>query len=1101
MNTVGRWFFLCFLIGVTCLLGFSYLVQSHLTDYFRQEKQQLMLAQAGLVDSQIQDLIQQEIQELGIWTSHPLVFEFAKKQVANTQEKNSVNVSISEMHYFAFLIENGVLADPSYQNSYLFSPDGELIWSAEGTKDDYLFNHPGFDDWLHQMQQGFAGGLIVTSKPVQAQHTEFDYSVSSYFGVPLIEQGKIIAVLTLSLNVKPRFLNILKNARLSADSNVVLFDKYNQEILSLEFDTLTTSVIHRNLVDATGNPEKIFEIKDKMFARQWNNKFHYGVVLSTPKASINESLEKIQSGIAIIVFFAVAVMLALLLVITVSKNKLKAKQLNILRHRTRLLHVQDLSQVACIELTLYEQKLIWHSGFEFIYALFPDEVNSPASLFSKLPSSTKDEFFVLLNKIKKYHQNEEMEFYYEMDDGEKKYLSVKFFPQVLDENQTILVLISDITSQKLQQKAAIEKEKEYRDLIIQSAHDGIISVDLAGYVTLYNQASLNMLGYSEQELKQTPIQSLLFETENASNSKIKQISGTAKAWFACQDGSRLPVDCRVSSIVQNGEVVGFVYLFRDISDQIEFENKLKASEQRFRRVIEGTSDATFDWDMVHNHLHWNARYWEILGYEKEHAQLLAKQDNHKWDNAIHKSDVDRFINLVQAHLVYGDPFDLEFRAVRLDQTEVWLRARGQAIKEADKFVYLSGTISDISQIKQAEHEKTVLESQLRHAQKMEAIGQLTGGIAHDFNNILASILGYAELVSDTIDMGRADRVPPYLEQIIQSGERARDLIKQMMVFSRKDTQRLKDISAEKLMSETKAIIRPLIPSSIDMIFINKADALLTVDPVQFQQLLINLAINAKDAVSDKGWIKVESEIVNQQIVTCSSCHENAIQDYLRIKVSDNGKGISADNLKKIFDPYFTSKGLGEGTGMGLSIVHGIVHQLGGHIQVESEPMKGSCFELFLPFKPLKYVVKTNDSSFSKDYPEVVHSQSNIFIIDDEEAIAKLIAKKLTLKGYQAQFLCDSEQAYQYLANTKDKVDLIITDQTMPNLSGLELAKKLFAKGINLPVILCTGYSANVNEVTARAAGIYAYLEKPIKFSQLEVLIERALAENSENLQN
>ncbi|GEM_PF-2373247 len=1090
MNTVGRWFFICFLIGVTCLLGFAYLIQSHLTDYFRQEKQQLMLAQASLVDSQIKDFMQQELQELNTWSGHPLVFEFAKKQVAQQQPKDLNDISISEMHYFAFLIENGVLADPNYLNSFLFDTQGQLLWSAEGMSDETLLAHPGFPSWIDKMQRGLSASLLVT--PEGASKNEFsDDSVSIYFGTPLIENGQVIALLTISLNAKPRLLNVIKSARFSNESNLLLFDRYHQRITALEFDAVAESAIHRNLSGASDQSSRIFQLKDNMVARLWSDEQQVGIVISTPNASINQSLEKIQTGIAIIVFLAIAVMVALLLVITISKNKLRSKQLNIMRHRTRLLHVQDLAQVACVELTLHDQKMIWHSGFEFIYAFFPNETNSPTSLFNKLPSAVQTEYLDVLKRARIQRSKEEMELHYPFANGDEKYLSVQFFPQITDENKTILILISDITSQKQQHKAALEKEKEYRDLIIQSAHDGIVSVDLEGHVTLFNQACINMLGWEEKQLTSQPIQKLMYATENASRSRLMQISGTAKIWLACQDGRRLPVDCRVSPIMQNGESVGAVYLFRDISGQIEFENKLKASEQRFRRVIEGTSDATFDWDMVNNKLHWNTRFWEILGYEAEHAKLLSRQGEHNWQSAIHPDDVDKFIDAVQAHLIYGNLFDLEYRAIRVDKQEVWLRARGQAIKEHDKFVYLSGTISDVSKLKAAQQEKSALETQLRHAQKMEAIGQLTGGIAHDFNNILASILGYAELASDTIDMGKTERIPPYLEQIMQSGERARDLIKQMMVFSRKDTQTLKQINIQSLLDETEAIIRPLIPASIEIKFNNQADVLLKVDPVQFQQLLINLAVNARDAMQDKGKLEISCELTDDLGGSCSSCHEYFVTDYLKIAIEDNGKGISPEHLKKIFDPYFTSKGLGEGTGMGLSIVHGIVHQLGGHVRVESQLDQGTRFELFLPYEDSESSLQNQRECHEKPDTEL-KTDFRIFIIDDEVAIAKLIAQKLAIKGYRTEYSGNSLLALEHLLLSSGDYDLIITDQTMPELSGLELAQHLFKKQINIPVILCTGYSETVTESVALDAGIYAYLEKPIQFSHLESLIEAAL---------
>lgn len=1094
MNTVGRWFFLCFLIGVSFLLGFAYVIQSHLTEYFKQEKQQLMVAQVGLAESQIQDLLQQELQELGIWSAHPLVLEFAKKQVKSKMSGDGNVVSISEMNYFAFLIENGVLADPNYIDSFLFDADGVFIWGAEGQSADNISNTQGYHNWLNRIQDGLSAALFV--EPVNKSPTT-NAVVPILFGVPLIDDGQVIAILAIELDAKPRLLNILKNAWLSSQSNVSLYNQFGVDILSLENSILDSELVLADLLENLDAQTSIFQSSANMFAWRWNKNQSIGVLLRISNQSINQSLHKIQMGIVVLVFVAISVLVALLLVIVVSRGKLKYEQINVERHRTRLLHVQDLSHVACLEVTLPAKEIIWSSGFEFIYDLFPGEKNSPYSLLNKLSLEAQAQYFDCLLKVRTDHVEQEIEFFYEFPNNNPKYLLVKFFPQVDEDNRTVLVLISDITGQKLKQKEAIQKEKEYRDLIIQSAHDGILSVDLSGKVTLFNQACVNLLGYQEENLKRMPIHQLVYASENAANTKIMQISGSTKVWLACQDGRRLPVDLRVSPIIQNGQAVGAVYLFRDISEQIEFEKKLTASEQRFRRVIEGTSDATFDWDMVNNQLHWNSRYWEMLGYTKAQAKINSTQDEHTWQEAIHQDDLDNFISAIQAHLIFGNLLDVEYRAIRADKKQIWLRARGQAVKENGRFLYLSGTISDISQMKQAEHEKTMLETQLRHSQKMEAIGQLTGGIAHDFNNILASILGYAELSSDMLELNKTDRVQPYLEQIIQSGERARDLIKQMMVFSRKETQVLKKVAITELLDEAKSIVRPIIPSSIDVELIHNASVNLQVDPVQFQQLLINLAINARDAMPAKGKLSIISDISMNQGVTCSSCHEYFSQTFVKISVQDTGSGIDPETLKKIFDPYFTSKGLGEGTGMGLSIVHGIVHQLGGHISVSSVLGEGTQFDVYLPFELHD---SNNEQLALADKP--LASQQNpaqaeykIYIVDDEISIAQLIVQKLKIKGYQAEYTTDSQQALTHLLAHQSEYDLLITDQTMPKMTGVELVQALFSNQIKMPVILCTGYSENVNEESAKTLGIYEYLEKPIQFDRLEQAIGDALKEN------
>ncbi|EWH10026.1 PAS/PAC sensor hybrid histidine kinase [Catenovulum agarivorans DS-2] len=1098
MNKAGRWFFASFVVGATGLLVLAFIIQSHLVQYFQAEKQQNLTAQVELAYSQVQELINLELAELSVWTEHPLVVEFAKQQLEVSDQQTTVP-SLREMDYLALLIENGVLSDVNYHNTYIFSPSGQQVWQAETTISPIQIPTSHQDYWLEQLHQGRPVALFLTEKAVP------DLFFPILFAVPVVEQSKVIAILALELNHASRMSTILDAARMSGQGRVYLFSRAGDILLS---DKQGDSVLEDGYqISATTHTDtnKQFssvatstqQTQNFLYAQGWVKARDFGILLSLPREIVDQALKKIQVGILILVFFAFIVMLVLIFVVNVSREKLRKKQDSVLRHQQRLLHVQDLAHVACIELDSKTNQIDWYSGFEFIAELLSVDSVKPKVLFRQLHPSQRGLILGQIDKVQREQTNAECEVHFKDKLSDTKFFLAKFY---LKENPgsypSVLILITDITEQKLKQKEALQAEIEYRDLILQSAHDGIVSVDVSGQISLSNAASEIMLGYSRRELQHKRLYQFIDKPSGLSMSgsspctlaceQQQPIVGTY--WFRRKDGSSFPADCRVNPIIRNDEAVGAVYLFRDISEQLKFESELKEREQRFRRVIEGTSDATFDWNMLDNKLHWNARYWEILDYPYAQAQKLA-DSAHFWHETVFPDDLDNLITSIQAHLVHNKNFDCEFRACKKTGGTIWLRARGQAIREQGKFIYMSGTISDISNIKSAEQEKRVLEEQLRHSQKMEAIGQLTGGIAHDFNNILASVLGYAELIQDCIELEQTNKLPDYVEQIMTSGERARDLIRQMMVFSRNDTQTTEAISLNKVLKDTLAMVRPLLPSSIDTQVNIDADCRVLANPIQLQQIIMNLAINARDAMSERGFIIVETEFMTSGVRVCSSCHNSFEGLMVCIRVEDNGNGIDEDTLKRIFDPYFTTKGLGEGSGMGLSIVHGIIHQLGGHILVDSQVGKGTKFEIYLP---IVYQPEKEQGPQTTAAIENKLLTNNICIVDDESAIASYLAEKLSMHGFNCHVYTDSRRALQALSKDIDQCDLLITDQTMPQVNGIELANQLKQIKSDLAVILMTGYSEQVNDKNIQQFDVDGFIAKPIDSKQLLNLVSQTL---------
>ncbi|MDH5484401.1 MAG: response regulator [Gammaproteobacteria bacterium] len=385
-----------------------------------------------------------------------------------------------------------------------------------------------------------------------------------------------------------------------------------------------------------------------------------------------------------------------------------------------------------------------------------------------------------------------------------------------------------------------------------------------------------------------------------------------------------------------------------------------------------------------------------------------------------------------------------------------------------------------------------LERQLLQSQKMEAIGQLTGGIAHDFNNILASILGYTELLQTIfIEEQQNTQVLDYLNRIEKSGNRARDLVSQMLAFSRGSASESRPLLLEPLVKEALTMLMSTIPSSIKLnSFIDDETVTVMMDPVQFHQMIMNLCINARDAMEGVGSIDIILRRVELHDVECRSCYQSLQGFFEELVVSDSGSGIATEVLERIFDPFFTTKEIGKGTGMGLSMVHGIMHEHGGHILVESVAGQGTAFHLLFPLvdKEKNLPVKETTKDVVSHQPDAI-STKHILVVDDDVMVAEFERELLQHRGYRVTMKVDSQEALDLFKKNPRQFDLVLTDQAMPGITGVEMAQAILAIAPQTPVILCTGYSEYIDEQSAEQIGIYAFMDKPIDMQKLLSIID------------
>jgi PAS domain S-box-containing protein len=396
------------------------------------------------------------------------------------------------------------------------------------------------------------------------------------------------------------------------------------------------------------------------------------------------------------------------------------------------------------------------------------------------------------------------------------------------------------------------------------------------------------------------------------------------------------------------------------------------------------------------------------------------------------------------------------------------------------------TFRDITERKQAEEEKSNLQEQLRQVQKLEAIGTLAGGIAHDFNNILGAMIGYTELAKE--DMPAEQRGSKQLEEVLKAGQRAKELVQQILAFSRQSVPERKPVAIGMIVREALKLLRATLPSTIQIRteIKTKCDRIIA-DPVQIHQILMNLCTNAAHAMREKGGtLTVSLREITESLATTSTGQMPG--PHVRLTVSDTGHGMAKAVMDRIFDPFFTTKPVGEGTGLGLSVVHGIVTSHGGRISVSSEQGVGTTFELVFP-QTTESVRVAQDIGVPS-----AGGDERILLVDDEEPLANLLRERLERYGYKVVSEVDSAAAFERFCAAPSDFQVVITDQTMPGLTGVELAKRIRQIRPEIPVFICTGYSESVNKEDLKTLPLCEIVLKPVDMRALNAAMRRHLDE-------
>ena len=525
-------------------------------------------------------------------------------------------------------------------------------------------------------------------------------------------------------------------------------------------------------------------------------------------------------------------------------------------------------------------------------------------------------------------------------------------------------------------------------------------------------------------------------------------------------------------------------LQKNLADLAQREEDLRESEERFRVLFEHAPDPFFFLKTDGALVGGNKAGQQFTGFMND--EMVGKKIQEI--GLISAADLPKVARFLQKSQ-NGEPTGpSEFSLHHKNGVLLYAEISTHPVNiKGEKFVL--GIARDITGRKQDEQERKRLEAQLQQAQKMEAIGTLAGGIAHDFNNILGAVMGFTELAQREAEKESVSY--EYLQEALHACNRAKDLVKQILTFSRQTEKEYAPVQVKSIVKEIIRFLRASLPTTIEVVQKIQSDGLVMGDPTQIHQVILNLCTNAGYAMQDQGGCLTLSLIKPELNSEFTANFPNLKPGpYLQVTVSDTGPGIPANELDRIFEPFFTTKEKGEGTGMGLAVVHGIVTDHGGDIYVHSEMGQGATFTVFLP------AVESRLKPENQDETPVPTGTERILFIDDETALATTGKRMLEALGYEVVTRTSSAEALELFKSQPDRFDLVITDMTMPTLTGDKLAEEMMNIRSDLPIILCTGFSARMSETKALDLGIRAYVTKPMLIRQIAETIRNVLDEGS-----
>jgi len=513
---------------------------------------------------------------------------------------------------------------------------------------------------------------------------------------------------------------------------------------------------------------------------------------------------------------------------------------------------------------------------------------------------------------------------------------------------------------------------------------------------------------------------------------------------------------------------------------LEFVEDETSSEEQYRAIFNVSLDAICLWDPDLRMIDANPAYFAMHGYARDEVIGESAPPGLPADH------VDALHALLRRTLT-GESCQVEMSTLRKNGgplvVEMWttpVRYRG-----ATHAIIVA---RDITERKAAESDRMRLEAQLRQAQKMEAIGHLAGGIAHDFNNILTAILGYVVLASEREEAAGSAKLQSYLDHAAASARRSQELIAQLLTFARGRRGERSAISLAALIREAHAFVRSTLPSTLELRTTLDDVPNVVADTVQLEQVLVNLCINARDAMNGVGIVHVSVRSVFVDDAVCASCRNRITGDFVELAVRDEGPGIAPEVLERVFEPFYSTKAVGKGTGMGLAVVHGVVHEHGGHVVVDTGRGRGTAFRIVLPATDAPDAAAQRNLETQGSLRVRSKLRGRVLVVDDEPAVARFMGELLDSWGLDTTAVCEPEEALSRIENGALRYDLVIADFTMPRMNGVRLAAAIARHPAAPPVLLYSGNAEAVDLAELSSSGVKGLLRKPLEPSELRSVI-------------
>jgi len=660
-----------------------------------------------------------------------------------------------------------------------------------------------------------------------------------------------------------------------------------------------------------------------------------------------------------------------------------------------------------------------------------------------------------------------------------------------DQIGNVIVVVRDVTRMKEAEKRLRENEARLREAQ-QIARLGYWEYDIVNDVLTWSDIVFDIFEVNKEDF--TGNSDFLFRRVHPEDrervKKTYRQSVQEHSRYSCvyrivtPDGAVKYVHDRAKTYYgEDGAPLRTMGTIQDITELKRTEEELRKVQQRFINLVERVRDVVWTTRLDGSGMEVNNAVEHIYGISKEEFQ----NNPVKWRELVHPDD--RAIAEESRKKLMQDGYaETEYRIVRPDGEIRWIRDRKSVLfDDQGNPVEMGGIASDITEIKKKEEERMQIERQLIQAQKMEAMGRLAGGIAHDFNNMLSVILGYSENLLDELDPD--DPLRDDVKQIVYAGKRSAALTRQILAFSRKQTIQPEIVDLNEVLRNLEKMLRRLIGEDIVLeLSLSRDLSRVKVDPGQIEQVVMNLAVNARDAMLTGGRLLIETSEV--ELDEAYARHHPDVEPgkYVMLAVTDTGSGMDEETLSKIFEPFFTTKENGKGTGLGLSTVYGIVKQSGGHIRAFSEPGQSTTFRIYLPVVGEQAEARAEEAA--EDKP--AGGDEHILVVEDDESVRKLMEKGLVRLGYRVTVAANGREALFLVEEKGLRPDLVVTDVVMPGMSGSVLAERLREKHPDLKILFVSGYTDNAIVHHGVLAPGTSFMQKPFLFQDLAKKIRAVL---------